>query len=248
LRLSYVIGAFGAMTFIGCMPKPLVRATGQLSPVKVSISPFESAVHIRRLRYIKGASKEIPKEQESSLVQQEMNRIKLILAEDFAARISSTPFFVATSTMDAEIEADVTLEAYGRVPAKWLAILVGSGVVEAAFQGVVFAKATGNKWVAIGIASEETASEGLTWLGGAFLTNRYLTPVIFSCRVVRKRDHKTIWSKHVFRLYSRKTIASLPPMERNDRAAQLRAVADKALDDLTKAFTKAGPKIIKAVS
>ncbi len=238
--------AVSITTLTGCMPKPLLRPSETRPPIRLAIVPFESSIHIRRLRYIQTVSEDVPKERERSLIQEEMNRVKLILAQDLAEKVSPSPYFIVTSTVEAEMDARVTLEAYGRVPAKWLMILVGSGIGEAAFQGFVFAEATGNKWVGVGIGTEEAASEGLTWLGGAFLTNRYLTPMIFSCRVVRRRDHKTIWSKHVFSLYSRKTIASLPPEARNDRAAQLRAVADKALDKLAKALMKTGPKIIKA--
>jgi hypothetical protein len=237
------------MSFLlaSCAPRAIVRPTPDDPPVRFVLPTFQSLVHIRRLKYIHQALTHLSKDEEKSLINQEMKRATSSLTDDFAAKLSSSSVFIPTPANGAEIEIRVKLEAYGRVPGKWLVILVGSGAGEAVAQGVIVAEATGLKWLAAGVSAEEMASESLTWLGGAFLTNRFLTPIILSCDVMRLRDRKTIWSKHIFNLYSRKIIALLPPDQRYRREYQLTALTGHALEKLVTALKQDWPKIARRV-
>jgi hypothetical protein len=234
-----------ACLLTGCAPRAIVRSTSDNPSLRFVLSPFQSSVLIRHLKYIHQAPKDLRRDEEKLLIDQEMTRVKSSLTDDFAAKLSSSPVFMLTPAAGAEVEIRVKLEAYGRVPAKWLIVLVGSGAGEAVAQGVIVAEATGVLWLAAGVSAEEMASESLTWLGGAFLTNRFLTPIILSCHVVRLRDHKTIWSKHIFSIYSHKFISKLPPDQRVRREYQLAAARDHALEKLTDALKRAWPKIAR---
>ncbi len=240
-QASIASGALLAILF-GCCPRENIRRAQDLSPLRVSIAPTQSSVRIRHLRYIRSAPSGLSKETEQPLIEQEMERVKTRLSDNFAAKVSSSAI-LAVAPLDAEAGIFLTVEAYGRVPGKWLFYLVGSGVVEAAVQGIIVEKATGNQWLALGVSAEELASESLTWIGGSFVTNRFLTPIVLSCRIERLSDHKTIWSKHIVSLYSRKIIARLPANQRQQREMQLAGVSDHALSELLNAIEKSSEKI-----
>lgn len=242
LKQPFLALGVALSVLFGCASGASVRRVPTLPTLLISISPAQSSVRIRHFRYIHSAPPSVDKGSERSLIEQEMERVKRRLTDDFTAQVSSSAIFV-TAPSDAEAEVFLKLEAYGRVPGKWLFYLVGSGVVEAAAQGLIVERATGNQWLAIGVSAEELASESLTWIGGSFITNRFLTPIVLSCRIDRLPDHKTIWSKHIVSLYSRKIIARLSSDQRQQREHQLAAVSDHAITELIHFLEKSSNKI-----
>lgn len=223
----------------------MIRPTADNPPLRVFVSPADSGVRIRRFKSIHTAPGPLDRAAEKTLIESEMTRVKRSLTDDLATALSSSTVFVPVARDDAEIAIHVKLEAYGRVPGKWLVVLVGSGVVEAFAQGFIVERVTRNQWLALAVGAEELTSECVTWLGGAFVTNRFLTPILLSCRVVRVRDHRTIWKKHIATIYSRKIIARLPRDQRRRREAQLAALTAHAVDELGVSLRKAWPTIAR---
>jgi hypothetical protein len=225
-----------------CAHSPLIRP----APVPVVVvAPFESRVIISRLKYIHEVPKNLPRADEPTLIEQEIQHVEASLTDGFSQKLSSAGFAVTLSTAAPTLRIETTIEAYGRVPGKWLAFLLGSGAVEGTVQGIVLATAAGSAWAGVGIGLEEVVQETSTWGGGAFLTNRYLIPVILSCRIVRESDGKTLWSGHELSLYSHGIVKALPPAERGRREAQLAAVANHSLDELVRSIRKTWPKVVK---
>lgn len=143
-----------------------------------------------------------------------------------ALRARTTGFVVTPSTADADAVLDVRIAGYGKVERKWVAWLLGSGLVEGAAQGAALGAVAG-PWAGLGIALEEVAQETLTWGGGAYVFDKVFTPVILEA-ALRSPDGAKAWTKTVMVERSRKAIKSLPPELRKDRAARLRATAASA--------------------
>jgi len=98
----------------------------------------------------------------------------------------------------ADLVLAVDLAGYGHVKRKWVLLMAGTGLIEGVAQGVATAGVTGNPVVGAGVAAEEIASESLTWLGGAWLWNKYLAPVTLEGRMWRVRDGRLVWHEIQF--------------------------------------------------
>jgi len=98
----------------------------------------------------------------------------------------------------ADLVLAVDVSGYGRVERKWVLLMAGTGLIEGVAQGVATAGVTGNPVIGAGVAAEEIASESLTWLGGAWLWNKYLAPVTIEGRMWRVRDGRLIWHEIQF--------------------------------------------------
>lgn len=133
----------------------------------------------------------------------------------------------------------VDLSGYGRIKRRWLVYLIGSGMVEAAVQGVVAYHVVDNVWVALGIGLEETASELITWGGGAWLFDAWYAPVTLEAKLVAASDGRTVWRDVVFVGIDRKALKALPEAERERREVQLKVTAAKARAELVHDLEKA---------
>jgi len=135
----------------------------------------------------------------------------------------------------ADLVLAVDVSGYGKVERKWVLLMAGTGLVEGVAQGVATAGVTGNPVVGAGVAAEEIASESLTWLGGAWLWNKYLAPVTLEGRMWRVRDRRLIWheiqfadSSNLFRLlFGKKS-----PKKEKALAISLKQAEDDLFNDL----------------
>ncbi|MDX1813038.1 MAG: hypothetical protein R3240_13870 [Gammaproteobacteria bacterium] len=126
----------------------------------------------------------------------------------------------------------VKLAGYGKMKKKWLTLLIGSGVVEGLVQGILAAKLVNNTWVGIALALEEIGQEVLVWGGGAYLFNRYYSPVTLEAQLISAADGATIWNDIVFVSVDKKAIELLPTKEQNKKEIQLHLTAKKAIVEL----------------
>jgi len=139
----------------------------------------------------------------------------------------------------------VELSGYGRIKGRWVTYLIGSGVVEAAVQGVVAARVVHNGWVGLAVGLEELGSEVLTWGGGAWLFNAWYAPVTLQARLVAARDGRTVWRDLVFVPRDRKALKALPPERRARREVQLAATSARAEAELVEDLAKAARRALK---
>lgn len=168
----------------------------------------------------------------------ESRQIELVVAASnaspaIAARELSPLAAVETAPSPASsaLRLDVRLVGYGRIERKWLVLLIGSGVVEAAVQGLLVAELAGG-WAGAAVAAEELAQEALVWGGGAHLLARFYAPVTLTARLVDPRDERTLWRTWVFSRATRKLRRSLPELERTRRESLLAATAAEASREL----------------
>ncbi|MBI5137616.1 MAG: hypothetical protein HZA24_09850 [Nitrospirae bacterium] len=131
------------------------------------------------------------------------------------------------------------LSGYGRLKGRWVAILIGTGVVEGVAQGIVAVRLTDNRWLGLGLLLEEIAQEVLTWGGGAYLFNAHYAPVTLEVRLIASADGHAIWHDTILVGINRKALKVLPEAERKRRSVQLRVTAERAAGHLAGALGKA---------
>jgi len=190
----------------------------------------------------------------------ERDRIDAALAEagermtrEMAARLSDAPPLVLVPleslapadpaafarAADADAALEVKVSGYGKIKRRWVAFLIGSGVVEGIVQGVIAERVLHNTWVAVGVALEEIGSEVLTWGGGSWLFDAAYAPVTLEARLVAARDGRTVWHDLVFVGIDRKALKALPTEARKRREVQLKVTAEKAERELVRDLQKA---------
>jgi len=125
----------------------------------------------------------------------------------------------------------VDVAGYGSIKRKWILIMAGTGLVEGVAQGVATASITGNSLLGAGVAAEEIASESLTWLGGAWLWNKYLAPVTLEGSMWRVRDGRLVWHEIQF-ADSSDLLSLLFGGKQPAKEEALRASLKQAEDDL----------------
>jgi len=133
----------------------------------------------------------------------------------------------------------VRLSGYGKLKRKWIAFLIGTGVVEGVVQGVVVAEAASNPWLGGAVALEEIGQEVLVWGGGSYLFDRAYAPVTLEAELISVADGSVVWDDTVFVSIDKDAIKKLPEEERQNRDIQLRLTAEKAVRELSADLEKA---------
>jgi hypothetical protein len=144
--------------------------------------------------------------------------------------------------LDAQVLLEVRLTGYGRLKTRWVAYLIGSGIVEGVVEGSVVGGATRNIWIGLAVGLQEIGQEILTWGGGAYLFNRYYAPVTLEGALFSARDGQSVWNDTAFDSIDRKALKKLPEEERSRKEVQLRVTADKVIQDLTTNLEKAAKR------
>ncbi len=162
----------------------------------------------------------------------------------FELPISSTAWENLSQSSGASIFLQIEVEGYGHIKKIWLAYLVGSGLAEGLFDGVVASFALGPKqqWVAAAIGGEEALQETAEWLGGAYLMDRFFTPVILKARLINSHTGKVFWSETEMGTRDAADLKKFPKSDRKKKQVRLKAVSEAALRKLAKDIEKAAAK------
>jgi hypothetical protein len=147
--------------------------------------------------------------------------------------------------LDAQALLTVRLTGYGRLKTRWVAYLIGSGIVEGVVEGSLAGGATHNIWVGLAVGLEEIGQEILTWGGGAYLFNMYYAPVTLEGALSSARDGQPVWSDTAFDSIDRKALKKLPEDERKRKEVQLRVTVEKVIRDLTADLEKTAQKNVR---
>jgi hypothetical protein len=142
----------------------------------------------------------------------------------------------------------VRLSGYGRLKKRWVAYLIGTGVIEGVVEGVIAGGALRNQWIGLAVAAEEIGQEILTWGGGSYLFNMYYAPVTLEGELISTDDGKQVWSDTAFDSIDRKALKKLPEEEQKKKEVQLRVTAEKAEKDLADSLEKAAKKNLGKLS
>jgi len=224
-------------------------------PINLVLMPVELSLHVRHLVEIATPpAGGLAKAAERAQVKETLAAVGETLHRDLLVRLDAAPGLTLVEEAAASRAAamvgpwpdaasqrvaaaraagagavmEVELLGYGRVPRRWLAYLIGSGVAEGVVQGVIAAQVVHNFWVALAVAAEEVTSETLTWGGGAFLFNAYYAPVTVRATLYDGHTGARLWRHTVFVPVDRKRLRHLPETERHRREPQLALTLDAA--------------------
>ena len=252
----------------GCATWSQHGVTASSGKLRIAVLPVRNDVAVRNLSDICTPPATAGSNDQTALIEAEMHRVTSVIRSRIETGLCESRVFevIPDSQVDAAIDklnieadaqppapsqvlalgralgADVVLatriSGYGRIKSKWLALLVGSGLVEGVVQGGVAAYAVGNVWVAIGVAAEEMLQEILTWGGGAWLFNRVFTPVILETDLLGTADGQAVWTDTSMARINRKALKDLPESDRTRREVRLQKTAEAAVDDLLNALNK----------
>ena len=114
------------------------------------------------------------------------------------------------------------LTGYGSIEEKWKKVLIGTGAVEAVFQGVFVMSLTQNPWLAFAVAAEEMTSEYLTWNGVDWILGDTYAPVTLEGQL--SYQTRVIWQDSYFVTENEHELAK---SERKDKQKQLLASLHK---------------------
>ncbi len=144
--------------------------------------------------------------------------------------------------MDVQALLITKLSGYGKIKKKWVAYMIGTGVVEGVVQGVLVATVVENDWLAVGLAAEEILQEIVVWGGGAFFFNNIFTPVILESKLISTTEGKVIWKQTAFAHINRKALKRFPKEERGKKELRLQMTTEKAEEQLIESLEKSAGK------
>jgi hypothetical protein len=168
---------------------------------------------------IKAAVVDIQKYANSNIVKSPFLELK---------ELPSCPESLSSSTPESSLYLSIDLSGYGSIRPEWKKILIGTGAVEAVFQGAVVGAATQSPWLGIGVAAEEMTSEYLTWNGVDWLLGETYAPVTLEAEMIYVKDKTIIWRDDYFITENAEEIEKLSPDEQKDKLEQLNASLHKA--------------------
>lgn len=123
----------------------------------------------------------------------------------------------------------VDLSGYGSLKTKWKNLLIGTGVAEGIFQGIIVGAATSNPWLGVAVGAEEITSEYLTWNGVDWIFGEAFAPVTLEAKLVTLKNNQVIWKDVAFVTENEDALTDI---ERKDKSLQLKASLQKAEDKL----------------
>ncbi len=225
---------------------------------------------LKDIETVTGPAKEIPDEQEH--IRQQMQKVTDSMTRSIEARLNASPLFEAVpdeevvearaaraampagvpmsaeqikslgAALDARAVLAVKLTGYGRLKRRWVAYLIGTGVVEGVVEGSIAGGVTRNIWVGLAVALEEIGQEVLTWGGGSYLFNMYYAPVTLEGALFSTMDGEEVWSHTTFDSIDRKALKKLPEEDRKKKEVQLKVTAEKTEKDLVDNLEKSARK------
>lgn len=205
---------------------------------------------------------------EERLVQEEMANVTAAMTSSLEDRLNDTYFFVTVPSerldqamtelgiesssvpftiekiqrlgraVGAQAVLVTRLSGYGKMKKKWLALLIGSGVVEGVVQGVAVAQVVKSDWVPWVVGGQEILREVVVWGGGALLLNKIYTPVILESRLISVQNGKTLWRGTFSGLSNKKALKGFPQEDRRKKHVRLRATADKVQERLIRSLAE----------
>jgi len=159
-----------------------------------------------------------------------------------AARLGAPELKSLGKALKADAFLRVTVLGYGRIQRRWMFLLLGTGMVEGATQGIVVAEAAGSVPAALAVGGEEALQETVEDVGGVFLFDKFFTPVILKAELVSAKSGRVVWRWWALGDRNGKALKKLPKAERSKKSVRLRLVFEAARDKLVKDLEKAALK------
>ncbi len=242
--------------------------------LKIIILPVECTVRINKVKTIKSVKGSPPAaEIQEKEIKAEISGVTEQITRNLETGLNNSYFFEAVPLERIRLVMDVLgikgpelstgqlkdlagalnaglvfktrLSGYGAIKKKWQMLLLGTGLVEGAVQGVVAYKLLHNKSLAVFIAAEEFAQEALVWGGGIYIFNHIFAPVILESELVSVEDGAVIWSKTAFSTIDKKAIKKYPAAERDLKELRLKVTAERAAGEIIKSLQETALKNLK---
>ena len=119
----------------------------------------------------------------------------------------------------------IDLSGYGSLKKEWKRVLIGTGIAEGIFQGLVVTAATQNPWLGTAVGAEEITSEYLTWNGVDWILGDAYAPVTLEGSLVYTNNKEVLWQDSAFITENEDALSD---SDKKDKAKQLGASLHKA--------------------
>jgi len=140
---------------------------------------------------------------------------------------------VANHTADLTLTID--LSGYGSLKKEWKRVLIGTGIAEGIFQGLVVTAATQNPWLGTAVGAEEITSEYLTWNGVDWILGDAYAPVTLEGSLSYTSNKEILWQDSAFVTENDKVLSK---QDKKDKSKQLIASLHKAESKLLTSLNK----------
>ena len=125
----------------------------------------------------------------------------------------------------ADFVLTIDLSGYGSIKKEWKKVLIGTGIAEGIFQGLVVYAATQNPWLGTAVGAEEITSEYLTWNGVDWILGETYAPVTLEASLSYANDKNILWQDSAFVTENDKALGK---QDKKDKSKQLIASLHKA--------------------
>jgi hypothetical protein len=129
----------------------------------------------------------------------------------------------------------IDLSGYGSIKKEWKKVLIGTGIAEGIFQGLVVYAATQNPWLSAAVGGEEITSEYLTWNGVDWILGDAYAPVTLEGSLSYSNDKKILWQDSAFVTENDKVLSK---QDKKNKSKQLAASLHKAESELLTSLNK----------
>ncbi len=129
----------------------------------------------------------------------------------------------------------INLSGYGSIKKEWKKVLIGTGIAEGIFQGLVVYAATQNPWLSTAVGGEEITSEYLTWNGVDWILGDAYAPVTLEGSLLYANNKEVLWQDSAFVTENDKVLSK---QDKKDKSKQLIASLHKAESELLTSLNK----------
>jgi hypothetical protein len=154
--------------------------------------------------------------------------VKKNIANDPDINIQFDPVCPSTSddaSRPADLVLTIDLSGYGSIKKEWKKVLIGTGIAEGIFQGLVVYAATQNPWLGTAVGAEEITSEYLTWNGVDWILGETYAPVTLEGSLSYANDKNILWQDSAFVTENDKALSK---QDKKNKSKQLIASLHKA--------------------
>lgn len=139
------------------------------------------------------------------------------------------------NTRPADFVLTIDLSGYGSIKKEWKKVLIGTGIAEGVFQGLVVYAATQNPWLSIAVGGEEITSEYLTWNGVDWILGETYAPVTLEGSLSYSNSNNILWQDSAFVTENDKALSK---QDKKNKSKQLIASLHKAESKLLTSLNK----------
>ncbi|BDU71862.1 hypothetical protein [Mesoterricola silvestris] len=129
---------------------------------------------------------------------------------------------------DAPYRLELAVTDLGEIRTSYILYGIASGVAWGVGTGLVMH----NTRLAVGLGGYELLEESAFWIGGSALFGSFSAPAVLEARLYLPGEAKPFWTETYYVLSGRSLLKERPKAERSDRAIQLEASLQKAVQKL----------------